>query len=134
MLARVTGSFSFVAAVISFITASVITYPAFLRRPWVLIVVMASGFLGPIGLEVAGVVQPTWQLHPDGLLDVGGAMRLDGASAVVTIVLASLATMVMAGIQSSKLGRANRDAQHRLETQAWHLRQLLPARSIPPLA
>jgi hypothetical protein len=116
--------------VISFITASVITYPAFLRRPWVLIVVMASGFLGPIALEVAGVVQRTWQLHPDGLLNVGSAMSLEGASAVVTVVLASLATVVMAGIQSAKLGRANRDAQHRLETQAWHLRQLLPAANV----
>jgi hypothetical protein len=45
---------------------------------------------------------------------------------MLTVVLASAATVVMAGIQSSKLGRASRAAQHMLVAQAWHLRQLLP--------
>jgi hypothetical protein len=57
----------------------------------------------------------------------GDAVRIDGPLAVATIVLATTATVVMAGILSVRLARANRDAQHRLVIQAWHLRQLLPA-------
>lgn len=107
------------AALVVFITASVITYPAFLHRPAVLLAMMLGSYLvplGPLGLEVADAIPRTWE----------------GPPALVTLVLASAATVVMAGIQSVKLARANRDAQHRLVIQAWHLQQLLPARAPGP--
>ena len=65
-------------------------------------------------------------MRDDGILITGGAMRLGGRSALVSVVLASVAVVVMAGIQAWVLGRAKRDAQHKLVAQAWHLRQLLP--------
>jgi hypothetical protein len=111
----------------------VITYPAFIERRWLLIVIMVTGFLVPFGLEIGNVLDRTWELRPDGILISGAAMDLTGTSAMATIILASVATVVMAGIQYSKLGLANRDAQHRLVTLAWHLRQLLPTPSRAPL-
>jgi eukaryotic-like serine/threonine-protein kinase len=127
LLGRLGGAFTFVPALVSYITASVITYPAFLERSWVLIVVMVTGFLLPFGLELGGVIDKTWELREHGIFVRGSAMELGGASAMFTVVLASVATVVMAGIQCAVLGRANRDAQHKLVTLAWHLRQLLPA-------
>jgi hypothetical protein len=134
VLSRLIGSITGVAALVTFITASVITYPVFLHRRWLVIAIMVAGFLLPIGLEAIGAIPPTWALVEGGLLIRGHAIEADGPPAVVSIVLASVATVIMAGLQSVKLARANRDAQHRLVFHAWHLRQLLPAASIrtPP--
>jgi hypothetical protein len=133
LLARMGGAFTFVPALVSYITASVITYPAFLDRSWVLIGVMVTGFLLPFGLELGGMIEKTWEIQQTGILVRGNAMQLNNNSAMVTVLLASVATVIMAGIQCAKLGRANRDAQHRLVTLAWHLRQLLPAPTAQPI-
>ena len=127
LLGRLGGAFAFVPALVSYITASVITYPALIERRWILIAIMVTGFLLPFGLEIGNVMERTWELRDDGILIRGAAMDLTGSSALITLVAASVATVVMAGIQYAKLGLANRDAQHRLVTLAWHLRQLLPA-------
>ena len=47
-VSRIAGPFTFVPALVSFITASVITYPAFLERSWVLTTIMLAGMLVPI--------------------------------------------------------------------------------------
>jgi eukaryotic-like serine/threonine-protein kinase len=127
VLSRLAGSFTFVAALAVFVTMSTITYPALLRRPWVVIAMGAGGFLIPIGLEALGAIPPTWMLVEGGMRLSSAAVRTDRPSAIVSLVLAITATVVMAGLLSAKLARANRDAQHRLVIQAWHLRQLLPA-------
>jgi hypothetical protein len=93
--------------------------------------VMLAGFLGPIGLEVAGAIPSTWTVADGVLLIHGHALRVSGGTTIATILAASIAIVVMAGIQSVRLARANRDAQHRLVVQAWHLRQLLPAAPLP---
>jgi serine/threonine-protein kinase len=127
MLSRIAGPFTFVPALVSFITASLITYPTFLERPWVLTGIMLGGFLLPIGLEATNIIPSTWDMREGGILMQGNAMNLAGAPALFTTLLASTATVVMAGIQSSVLGRANRAAQHKLVAQAWQLSHLLPS-------
>ncbi len=97
------------------------------------IATILGGYLVPIGLEALGTLRSTWVLVDGGMLLRGDAVRVDGAPAVSSLVLASVAITVMAGVLSAKLARANRDAQHRLVVQAWHLRQLLPAVPAPPV-
>jgi hypothetical protein len=60
------------------------------------------------------------------LLLQGSAVGLGSMTTVVVALAGSLAAIVMAGIQSTVLGRAHRAAQHKLVAQAWQLRQLLP--------
>jgi len=126
MLGRLAGPFTFVPAVVSFVTASVITYPAFLERPLVLVATMIAGWLVPIGLEAVHVIPSSWQLHDGGLVIRGNAIEVGSTGALALVILASLAAVVMAGVQSTVLGRAHRAAQHKLVAQAWQLRQLLP--------
>jgi serine/threonine-protein kinase len=127
VLSRISGSFTFISALVCFITMSSITYPVFVRRPWGLIALLLAGFLVPIGLEAAGAIPSTWAFIEGGMILRSDAVRVDGAPAIVSILLATVATVVMAGLLSLNLARTNRDAQHRLVVQAWHLRQLLPA-------
>jgi serine/threonine-protein kinase len=131
VLSRLTSSFAVVSALATFITMLLVTYPAFLRRPWVAIATILGGFLIPLGLEVVDALPPTWVVIDGALILRGDAVQVDGGLSVLSIVLATAAAVVMAGVQSAKLARATRDAQHRLVIQAWHLRQLLPAPVVP---
>jgi serine/threonine-protein kinase len=126
-LSRLSGSFTFVSALVVLMIMSSVTYPAFLGRPLIVLATAIGGFLLPIGLEALGVIPSTWTLVDGAMLLRSGAVRVDGSTAVVSIVAATVATAVMAGVVSVKLARASRDAQQRLVVQAWHLRQLLPA-------
>jgi eukaryotic-like serine/threonine-protein kinase len=127
LLARLGGPFTFVPALVSYITASVITYPSFLERSWVLIGVMVAGFLIPFGLEASGVIARTWELRDGGMFLRGSAMNLGTNASLAVVIGGSVAVVVMAGIQCAVLGRANRKAQHQLVSIAWHLQQMLPA-------
>ncbi len=126
LMGRLAGPLIVVPAVFAFVTGSVVTYPTFLTRKWLLIGIMLAGFLAPVGLEAAGVLAPTWKMSDAGLLTLGDAMELDGTPAIVTILVAAVATIVMAGLQSARVSSASRAAHHRLVLHAHRLGQLLP--------
>ena len=126
LIGRFAGALTFVPALVTFNTANMATYPAFVRRPWPLIAIMLAGFLAPFALELAGTVPRTWDVLSDGVALHGSAIEMSGLAAVVTIIVASVVTAMLAGVHSSRIGRANRDARMRLVAQAWHLAQLLP--------
>jgi len=127
MLSRLAGPFTFVPGLTVYITFTVMTYPAFLRRPVALAVIMAGGFLMPIVLELAGALPRTWEVAEGlGLLSRSGAIEIGQRSTAIIVIVASLVTILMAARQSAVLARANRNNQHRLVAQAWHLAQLLP--------
>jgi serine/threonine protein kinase len=128
IIGRLASPLIIVPAMVSFVTASVVTYPTFLVRKWLLIVIMLAGFLVPIVLEAYGLLAPTWTITDAGVVIFGDAMYLRGAPAIATILLAGVATVVMAGVQSARIGNASRAAHHRLVMYAYQLRQLLPAR------
>lgn len=62
------------------------------------------------------------------LVSHAGALVLEGSSTLAMLLAASVVTIMIAGIHAARIYRANRDARVQLVTQAWHLRQLLPAR------
>ncbi|HUS33649.1 MAG TPA: serine/threonine-protein kinase [Kofleriaceae bacterium] len=128
IMGRLASPLLVVPALVAFVTGSVVTYPTFLVRKWLLIAIMLAGFLAPLGLEALGVLAPTWRLDDNGFVAFGDAMRLHGAAGIVTIFAGALAIMLMAGLQSARIGNASRAAHHRLVLQAHRLRQLLPAR------
>jgi serine/threonine-protein kinase len=128
VMERLAGPWLVVPAVFAFVTGSVVTYPTFLERKWLLIAIMLTGFAAPIALEAAGVLAPTWAMRDGGLLSVGAAMDVHGTPAIVTVLAAGLAVIVMAGLQSARVGNAGRTAHHRLVLQAHHLSHLIPTR------
>ncbi len=127
MMSRMVGPFTFVPALACIMMMSTMAYPAFSERPWVLMVIIISGFLIPIGLEAAGLLDITWEVTPLGLLSRAGALAIEGRPTVTLVIAASVVTMIVAGIHASRNARTNREAQRRLVMQAWHLQQLLPA-------
>jgi len=126
LLSRMAGPFTFVPALTCVVTMSVMSYPAFIRRSWVLVVIMLASFVIPLVLEARGLLSITWELREGGLFSHAGALVISGTPTFVLVVGATLATFAIAGFHASSLARANRQAQQKLVAQAWHLRQLLP--------
>ena len=126
MIDRIASPLLAVPALVSFITGSVVTYPVFLHRKWLLISIMLIGWLAPFALEVVNVLPATWTMDERGFVIAGDAINLVGLPALATVVLAGVATVLMAGLQSSRVGRASRQAHHQLVLQAHQLRALLP--------
>ncbi len=127
LMGRMAGPFTFVPALVCVVTMSVMAYPAFLQRSWVLIVTMITSFSIPLVLEAQGLLPRTWELRDGGLFSHAGALVISGTPTMVLVIGATLATVAIAGIHAAALGRSNRHAQQQLVTQAWHLQQLLPA-------
>jgi eukaryotic-like serine/threonine-protein kinase len=127
LIERFAGPWMVVPGVFAFVTGSVVTYPAFLERKWLLMAIMLAGYTAPIALEEAGVLTKTWEMTDAGMVTHGAGMTLDGTPAIVTVLVASVATIVMAGLQSARVSNASRAAHHQLVLHAHRLRQLLPA-------
>jgi hypothetical protein len=83
--------------------------------------------MAPIVLELTGVLTKTWELANGMLVSHAGALELNGAASVTMVVVASAATIGIAGVHAAVTAKAYRGAQRQLVMQTWHLRQLLPA-------
>ncbi len=129
LVSRMAGPFTFVPAIACVMIMSVMAYPVFTIHAWVLLATLLLGFLVPIGLEQAGVLSSTWEIKDGVLVSHAGALRIGGAPTLITLLVASMATMIVAGIDAARIYRASRGARLQLVTQAWHLRQLLPVAS-----
>ena len=127
MLTRMAGPFTFVPALACFMVASMMSYPAFVMRPVILIVIIVASFVVPIVLEIVGVMPQTWEIGNGMLVSHAGALELEGSSSVTMVVGASIVTIVIAGVHAAVIAKAYRGAQRQLVMQTWHLRQLLPA-------
>jgi len=126
LMGRMAGPFTFVPALVCVVTMSVMAYPAFIERSWVLIVTMIASFSIPLLLEAGGLLPRTWELREGGLFSHAEALVISGTPTMVLVIGATLATVAIAGIHAAALGRSNRNAQRQLVMQAWHLSQLLP--------
>jgi hypothetical protein len=126
MLTRMAGPFTFVPALSCVVIMSVMAYPFFTVRSWILIVLMVIGFVVSILLEIEGYLPRTWEIQNGVLISHAGALSLQGNPTLAMLIIASLATIVIAGVHAARIYRAGRDARLQLVTQAWHLRQLLP--------
>lgn len=126
MMSRMAGPFTFVPALICIVLMSSMSYPQFLERPVLLILIMLASFVVPLGLEAQGLLRETWELADSRLISHAESLVIGGPRTVVLVIGATLATFVVAGLHAASTGRTNRRAQLQLVTQAWHLRQLLP--------
>jgi len=127
-LGRLCGPFLFVPAIASFIALSVTSFPVFVGRAWLVIGCAVAGWVVPLVLEQLGIFASTWSLHDGAFVITSNAIRLEGGSTIALAVILSIATIVIAGLHGGRRATAYQSARRQLVTQAWHLRQLLPAK------
>ena len=127
LLGRMCGPFTFVPGITCVVLMSMMAYPLFTSRSWVLVAMVAIGFIVPVGLELTGVLGSTWEIKDGLFISHAGALELRGVPTLSLLIGGSVATIVVAGVHAARIYRATRLAQKQLVAQAWHLRQLLPS-------
>jgi serine/threonine-protein kinase len=129
-MTRMAGPFTFVPALTCVVIMSVMAYPVFLERSWLIMGMLAVGYVTPIFLELGDVLPSTFEIKGGTLISHAGALSLEGRPTLVLLISASIATVVIAGILARRNYRAGRDAQRQLVILSWHLRQLLPTKRL----
>jgi hypothetical protein len=126
MVTRMIGPLVLVPALIGTIVMALSGQPRLIDRRWFVTSVALTAFLIPIGLEALGVFARTWEITNDSLVIHSGALRLAGPISYILLITTSAAMVVISALLGQTIATSRRDAERKLEIQAWHLRQLLP--------
>jgi len=127
LIERIFGPLVVVPAYACVIAWAALMYPELSRRPWLVIAPVLAASIVPPLLEARGILPATWSIANGVIRTTPDAIAIEGARSVVFVFGVSLAAIVIASLHGATLARANLDAQRRLVSQTWHLRQLLPA-------
>jgi serine/threonine-protein kinase len=115
-----------VAPSLAVVTAmSIATHPR-IAKPWVLVAVIATGVLAPLGLELAGLRGESTRFSGDTVTLHPLVSGLEHTTTMITFVLYVIVLIAMAVVLARSLTGDRRAAQRIVQVQAWQLRQLMP--------
>ena len=120
------GSLLIAPAVTCIMALSFTSYPQNIDRARAVVAMLVASWLAPVALEWTGVLQRTWRVANDAIVTTSSMVQIGGTPTVMLIVFANILTIIVFGVFANKLAMSRRDAQRQVETQAWHLQQLLP--------
>src|SRR5262249_52183288 len=92
-----------------------------------IMIVMTAVILGPLGLELAGVLPPGYEFAGGELLILPSMTALRPVSTMAFLIVTRLVVIVTAHVFVGRLRRDYREAERRLRVQAWQLAQLIPS-------
>ena len=114
-------------------TLATTTLMAYAAHPKFGRITVMAGILGaavvvPWGLELIGVVSPTYRFTTAGELVLGSSIiRFSAVPVQVAFAVLLVALLGVVVLLSRGLARRQRDATRQLELHAWHLRQVVPS-------
>ncbi len=126
-LSRAFGSLIIAPAVTGVMALSLTSYPQLIDRARYVIAILVASWLVPVALESAGVLAETWRVVEGQVVSSSPMVTIAAPSTTGLLIVANVITTIVIGLFANALARSRRDAQRRVEIQAWHLRQLLPA-------
>ncbi len=125
-LSRSFGSLIIAPAVTGIMAVSLTSYPQLIDRARIVIAILVASWLVPVALEAAGVLAETWRVVDGQVISSSPMVSIAAPSTTTLLIVANVITTIVIGLFANALARSRRDAQRRVEIQAWHLRQLLP--------
>jgi len=96
-----------------------------LARPWLLIAAFTTVVLGPVVLELAGILAPTTTIAGNTIV-LHTAANMDPAGTMFALSTYTLMMIGLATAFGAALTRSRRAAQQAVELQSWQLGQLVP--------
>jgi serine/threonine-protein kinase len=124
---RVFGPFIVVPSVAAAGAVTLVAYPPLRGRPALVVGLTLMGFVVPLVLEAAGVLSPSFTIT-DGKIVSYSILALEGWSGAAFVIGATLFMIVATAGFMHRVAMERRDAQVSLAIQAWHDRQLSPAK------
>src|SRR5262249_25551452 len=101
-------------------------HPGFGRLS-ILAIIVGAAVAVPWGLEVLGVLEPTYRFADGELVISSPIVTLSPAPVQLAFALLLIILLTAVGVLSRVLAKRQRDAARRLELQAWHLAQVVPS-------
>ena len=130
LASRIAGPFVLTPVVIAGIALGLMATGPLTGRPWIVLAWIVASLIAPIVLEAVGVFTRTWWFDGD-TIRIRSAM-VSGSDAVleITLIAANVLFIVMTMLFARVTSRDRGAAERRLHIQAWHLRHLLPDRTL----
>jgi hypothetical protein len=125
LFARVTTPF-LVAPGLALITVQMYANSPSVGRGVALAAMGVAMVLVPFGLEIAGVVSRTTEIIGRDLVLHPAAAELAPALTLAALVLYVVVVIGLASVLPRSLANERRALNHKLQLQAWQLRQLVP--------
>jgi hypothetical protein len=129
-IGRLFGSLILVPAAIAINATG---YSIFLDRKWRPLVVLLSiaAILGPLGLELAGVLSASYGFTADAFVVYPGAVDFPPTATLILLTMANVAAVIIGTVVVGHIRDRLAEAEHRIYMYAWHLRELVPPAARP---
>ncbi|MCA1480938.1 hypothetical protein I6F37_39090 [Bradyrhizobium sp. NBAIM08] len=92
----------------------------------IVIPMLVLAWLGPVILELAGILAPTWSVTAGAITTTSHAVDLSSGPTSALLIFGNCMAIIVVGSFANALARSRREAQRSVEIQAWTLKQLLP--------
>ena len=127
LMSRMFGSLIGTPAVICVMALSLTSYPQLIDRARTVVAILLASWLLPVALERVGAIPSTWSVDGERIVSTSAMFDLAGMSTSALVIATNVFAILVISLFANALARSRRDAQREVETQAWHLRQLLPS-------
>jgi serine/threonine-protein kinase len=124
VVCRIVGPFIIAPTLVMTTLMSYAAHPRF-GRISVLALIMVSAVAVPWGLELLGVLPPTYEFDHGRLVLHGGAIEFHAAPVQLAFAAVLVALVGVVALLSRQMATRQREVSQRAELQAWHLRQLV---------
>jgi serine/threonine-protein kinase len=124
---RVLGPFVLTPVIIAGCLLAITANAWLYTRPLVIGAWLLAVTIGPLILESAGLLAPTWSMVDGGVVSKSAIMTGVSDLDAIELVLGNLILLATVAGYGLRLNRNTTDASHKLYIQAWHLGHLLPS-------
>jgi len=126
LLSRLFGPLIITPVVSCIMAVSLTSYPALMAHARIVIPMLVAAWLGPVLLELAGVLERTWRVVDGAVISTSHVVELSSTATSALLIFGNCMAIIVVGAFANALARSRREAQRSVEIQAWHLKQLLP--------
>jgi serine/threonine-protein kinase len=126
LIARIVGPFIIAPTLVLTTLMAYAAHPRF-GKIGVIAVILAAGVVVPWGLELAGVLESTYQFVDGSIVLRSPVITFHSVPVQLAFALLLVALLVVVAVLSRAMAQRQHEANRRVELQAWHLRQLVHA-------
>jgi hypothetical protein len=126
LVCRMVGPFIVAPTLVATTLMAYAAHPRF-GRILVVAPILAGAVLVPWGLELAGVLSPTYTFVDGTIVLSSQILTFRSVPVQLAFLVLLLALLAVVAVLSRMMAQRQRDANRRVELQAWQLRQLVPS-------
>jgi eukaryotic-like serine/threonine-protein kinase len=126
LVCRMVGPFIVAPTLVATTLMAYAAHPRF-GRIVVVASILAGAVLVPWGLELAGVLSPTYTFVNGTIVLSSAVLTFRSVPVQLAFLVLLIALLAVVAVLSRMMAQRQRDANRRVELQAWQLRQLVPS-------